>query len=125
VKRSTSGFSLVEVLVAIVILGVGIIALVGSSAMVTRMIGRGKVETRAAQAASRRLETLRLVAYSTTPRCTAGAFANGGPVTTNGVTESWTVAAVGAVRIVQVTVTYRTVRGPRTAAFQTRIECRP
>jgi prepilin-type N-terminal cleavage/methylation domain-containing protein len=125
VKRSTSGFTLVEVVVAIVILGIGVIALVGSSAMVTRMIGRGKVETRAAQAASLRFEALRLAAYSSTPNCTAGAFAAGGPVTTNGITESWTVAPLGAVRSVQVNVTYRTVRGSRTATFQTKIECRP
>jgi hypothetical protein len=104
-------------------MAVGIIALAGSSAMVTRMIGRGKVETRVAQAASYRLETLRLAAYSTSPRCTAGAFANGGPVTTNGLTESWTVPAAGKVRAVQVNVTYRTVRGARTANLQTRIEC--
>jgi prepilin-type N-terminal cleavage/methylation domain-containing protein len=123
VKRSASGFTIVEVLVAIVVLSIGLIALAGSSAMVTRMIGRGKVETRVAQAASRRIETLRLAAYSTSPRCTAGAFANGGPVTTNGLTESWTVPTTGKVRAVQVNVTYRTVRGPRTASLQTRIEC--
>jgi prepilin-type N-terminal cleavage/methylation domain-containing protein len=122
-KRSSSGFTLVEVLVAIVVLGVGIVALVGSSAMVTRMIGRGKVETRAAQVASRRLETLRLAAYSTSPRCTAAGFISGGPATTSGVTESWVVPAAGKVRSVQVNVTYRTVQGTRTASLQTRIEC--
>jgi prepilin-type N-terminal cleavage/methylation domain-containing protein len=123
VKRSTSGFTIVEVLVAIIVLSIGLIALVGSSAMVTRMIGRGKVETRVAQAASQRIEALRLAAYSTSPRCTAGAFANGGPITSNGLTESWTVPAAGKVRNVQVNITYRTVRGTRTANLQTRIEC--
>jgi prepilin-type N-terminal cleavage/methylation domain-containing protein len=123
VKRSASGFTIVEVLVAIVVLSIGLIALAGSSAIVTRMIGRGKVETRVAQAASRRIEALRLAAYSTSPRCTTGAFANGGPVTTNGLTESWTVPTTGKVRAVQVNVTYRTVRGTRTASLQTRIEC--
>jgi prepilin-type N-terminal cleavage/methylation domain-containing protein len=123
VKRSASGFTLVEVLVAIVVLGIGIVALVGSSAMVTRMIGRGKVETLAAQAASRRVEILRLAANSTTPRCTAAGFANGGPVTANGVTESWTVPGAGKVRSVQVNVTYRTVQGTRTSSLLTRIEC--
>jgi prepilin-type N-terminal cleavage/methylation domain-containing protein len=123
VKRSDSGFTLVEVLVAIVVMTIGLIALVGTSAMVTRMIARGKVETRVAQAASHRIETLRLAAYSTSPRCTAGAFANGGPVTSNGLTESWTVPVAGKVRNVQVQVTYRTVRGSRTASLQTRIEC--
>jgi prepilin-type N-terminal cleavage/methylation domain-containing protein len=122
-KQSSAGFSLVEVLVAIVVLGIGIVAMVGSSAMVTRMIGRGKVETRVAQVASRRLETLRLAAYSTSPRCTGAGFAGGGPVTTSNVTESWVVSAAGKVRSVQVNVTYRTVQGSRTASLQTRIEC--
>jgi prepilin-type N-terminal cleavage/methylation domain-containing protein len=122
-SRSDSGFTLVEVLVGMMILSVGVMALAGSLSMVTRMIGRGKVETQVAQAASRRVETLRLAAYSTVPRCTAGAFVTGGPVTTNGFTESWTVPTTGKVRSVQVNVTYRTVQGPRTASLQTRIEC--
>ena len=122
-KNSDSGFTLVEVLVAIVVLAVGVIALAGSTAMVTRMIGRGKVETRVAQRASRRLEALRLSAASTTPRCTTPTFASGGPVASDGLTESWIVPAAGKVRSVQVTVTYRTARGPRTATVQTRIEC--
>ena len=122
-SRSDSGFSVVEVLVAIVVLAVGVVALAGSSAMVTRMIGRGKVETQVAQAAARRVEALRLTAYSTTPRCTAGSFVGGGPVTSNGLTESWSVPPVGKVRNVQVNVTYRTARGPRTVTIQTRIEC--
>ena len=122
-KRSASGFTIVEVLVAIVVLSIGLIALVGSSAMVTRMIGRGKVETRVAQAASQRIEMLRLAAYSTSPRCTAPTFANGQSVTPNGLTEAWTVPVAGRVRNVRVTVTYRTVRGTRTDSLQTRIEC--
>jgi prepilin-type N-terminal cleavage/methylation domain-containing protein len=122
-KSSDSGFTLVEVLVAIVIMSVGVIALAGSSAMVTRMIGRGKVDTRVAQTASRRIETLRLLAASTTPRCTAGSFVSGGPVSANGLTETWTVPAAGKVRSIQVNVSYRTVRGPRTASLLTRIGC--
>jgi prepilin-type N-terminal cleavage/methylation domain-containing protein len=122
-KRSDSGFTLVEVLVAIVVMSVGVIALAGSTAMVTRMIGRGKVDTRVAQVASSRIETLRLSAASTTPHCTAGSFASGGPVSANGLTETWTVPAAGKVRTIQVNVSYRTVRGPRTASILTRIVC--
>lgn len=122
-KRSRSGLTLVEVLVAVVVLAIGIIALAGGSALVTRMIGRGKVETRAAQAAARRVEALRLAAFSTTPRCTAAAFASGGPVMDGGVSESWVVPPAGRVRWVRVTVTYLTVRGPRSASLETGIEC--
>lgn len=111
-KRSEAGFTLVEVLIAVIVLGVGITALVGSSAMVTRMIGRGQMSTRASQVGSQRLEQLRLLAYSTTPRCTAGQFANG--TTTNNplkVKEAWTITANGKLRALRVIVTYGAARG--------------
>ncbi len=81
----------IEVLVAVTILAVGVVALAGSSAAVTRMIGRGKIDTRAAQLASLRVEALRLIAYSTTPRCTdAGQRRSRRPPTTS--SSAWTVA---------------------------------
>lgn len=121
-KPTSRGFTLIEVLVAIVVLTIGIMALAGSSASVTRMIGRGKSETRAAQAATRRMEILRLAA-GVPPRCTDPAFASGGPVISTGMSESWQVPESGKIRHVRVTVTYLTVRGPRTAALETRVAC--
>lgn len=121
-KPTSRGFTLIEVLVAIVVLTIGIMALAGSSASVTRMIGRGKSETRAAQAATRRMEILRLAA-DVPPRCTDPAFASGGPVISAGMSESWQVPESGKIRHVRVTVTYLTVRGPRTAALETRVAC--
>jgi prepilin-type N-terminal cleavage/methylation domain-containing protein len=123
IKDSRAGLTLIEILLAIVVLGVGIVALAGGSSMVTRMIGRGKVETVAAQVASRRIEILRLAAAATSPRCTAPAFAGGGPDFHDGVSESWVVPSQGKLRMVRVTVTYLTVRGLRTAALETGIEC--
>ena len=122
-KHSRLGFTLTEVLVAVLVLGVGIIALVGTSAGVTRMIGRGKVETRAAQAASSRMETLRLAAYATSPRCSNPGFASGGPVLSGGMTELWVVPPTGKVRKVRVTVTYLTTRGAREAVLETALTC--
>jgi prepilin-type N-terminal cleavage/methylation domain-containing protein len=121
--RTNSGFTLVEVLIAVVVVGIGIVALAGASSLVTRMIGRGKVETRAAQIASRRMETLRLAAASSSPRCTAVGFSSGGPTLHEGVAESWVVPPVGRLRRVRVIVTYLTVRGPRTAELETGIRC--
>jgi prepilin-type N-terminal cleavage/methylation domain-containing protein len=126
VKRATGGFTLVEVLVAVVVLGIGIVALVGSSAMVTRMVGRGKMSTRAAQVASTRLDALRVLAYKTNPRCTDAQFTNGGPLAAVGmvgITESWTVANAGKVRTASATVSYRTKYGVHTETVETRIEC--
>jgi len=121
-RHARGGFTVIEVMVAIVVLTIGIIALAGSSSLITRMIGRGKVETRAAQAAARRMEVLRLAADSR-PRCSDSEFGSGGPVVSGGMTESWQVPGTGKVRQVRVTVTYLTVRGPRTAVLETRIVC--
>lgn len=122
-KHSRLGFTLTEVLVALLVLGVGILALVGTSGTVSRMIGLGKVETRAAQAASRRMETLRQAASATSPRCTDPRFASGGPVVSLGMTESWLVPPTGRVRRVRVTVTYLTTRGSREAMLETALTC--
>ncbi|HYF40128.1 MAG TPA: prepilin-type N-terminal cleavage/methylation domain-containing protein [Gemmatimonadales bacterium] len=118
-----AGLTLVEVLVALVVLGVGILALSGSSSMITRMVGRGKSETHAAIAASRRVELLRQAARSSTPPCAAAEFASGGPVIEDGLSQSWTVTPAGPVRRVRVTVSYPTVRGIRTAVLETAVAC--
>ena len=122
-RRSGLGFTLVEVLVAILVLSVGVIALAGTSAGVSRMIGRGRVETRAAQAASSRMEALRLAADATAPPCSDLRFASGGPVISGGMDESWLVPPTGKVRQLRVTVTYLTLRGPRAAVLETALTC--
>jgi prepilin-type N-terminal cleavage/methylation domain-containing protein len=121
VKHARSGFTIVEVLVAVMVLGVGVVALAGSAAVATRMIGRGKSDTRAAQLATQQAEVLRLTAYSTTPRCTN--LANGGPQTTDHVTLSWTVTVNGTGRTVQVSASYAAPGGTHTEVLTTYIEC--
>lgn len=122
-RHTRSGFTLVEVLVAITILTIGVVAMAGSAAAVTRMIGRGKIDTRAAQFATLKVDSLRVAAYATTPRCAA--LVNGGPVTTDNVTLSWGVLVNpnGTGRDVSVSASYRTVRGARAEVLTTYIEC--
>ena len=43
--RTRRGFTLIEVMLSVVLLTVGVMALVSSSAMTARMIGRGKSST--------------------------------------------------------------------------------
>jgi type II secretion system protein I len=122
-KRWHAGFTLIEVLLALVVLAIGILALTGSSSLVTRMIGRGKMETLAALAASTRIEALRATAAATVPRCTSPEFASGGPDIENGLSQSWTVSGSGQLRRVRVTVTYLTVKGRKSAVLETDIAC--
>lgn len=121
--KNTAGFTIVEVLVAVMVLSIGVIALMGSTAMTTRMIGQGRRTTMAMEVASRRLETLRAMANRTNPLCSAGSFASGGPVTTDGVTETWVVPAAGSSRAVHAIVTYMRAGGTYTDTLQTMIQC--
>ena len=121
--RSRSGFTLVEVLIAVTVLSVGIIALAGNAAMASRMIGRGKSDTQAAQLATLKVDSLRARAYATTPRCAA--LVNGASAPTDHVTLSWTVTVPGSGigRDVSVSASYQTPRGTHTEVLTTYIEC--
>ena len=104
-----SGFTLLEVLVALVILGVGILGLSANAALVARLIGDGSRLTLAATVATSRLEQIRALPC---------ASAMSGTATTRGIEERWTVAPIGAAARaleVEIAVTYR-VRATRHAA---------
>lgn len=117
------GFTIVEVLVAIIILTVGLLALAQGSGTVTTMIGRGKQDTQASLAAQQQLERLRQVANSTTPKCTS--LASGtqtGPAP--GTTTTWTVTTPNAdSREVRVVVRYRISRGSRSDTVRAILGC--
>jgi len=118
-----SGFTLVEVLVAIVILSIGLLALASASANVSRMAGYGKWATAASQVATRRLETIRQVAYSTTPACTSSALVGGGPLYANGMTESWRIVGTGNTRAVEIIVSYPRAQRVVTDSVSTILRC--
>jgi prepilin-type N-terminal cleavage/methylation domain-containing protein len=120
-RRDEAGFTLVEILVAVVVLGVGVIALLGSSSMVTRMIGEGKHVTLAVNYGERRLETLRRAASSSA--CAAG-IANGNRAWAgDGVSEAWTVSGAGKTRQVVERVTFATHGQVKTVTLRTSIPC--
>lgn len=122
--NNRSGFTLIEVMVAIVILTVGVLGLISTSALVTRMIGRGNMTTKATQLAQTRLEILRQQALSTTPSCSA--VSSGTATNASGISEAWTVttpAGTTNLRQFSVTVTYPISGGTRTATMTTQVRC--
>ena len=101
--RPTDGFTLLEVLVALVVLSVGILGLAANSALVSRLVGDGTRLTVAATLATARFEQLRALPC-------AGVAA--GTAVARGIEERWTVTPIGpsgAPRAleVQLSVTYR------------------
>src|SRR5437588_2857091 len=124
--KREQGFTLVEVIIAILVLTVGLLGLVTSAALVTRMIGRGQHSAVAAQYAQRRLEMLRITGCK--------AQASGTEVWTRGATPvasvswhftRWDLANQTAKHWqVVVRSTYQTALGKwRTDSTETELSC--
>jgi len=60
--KQEQGFTLIEVIIAVLVLTVGLLGLVSSAALVTRMIGRGHRSSVEVAFSQRRLEMLRSTA---------------------------------------------------------------
>ncbi|HEX2681591.1 MAG TPA: prepilin-type N-terminal cleavage/methylation domain-containing protein [Candidatus Dormibacteraeota bacterium] len=86
------GFTVIEVVVAVLILTIGILALVSSSALVTRMIARGGRTAAMASFASQRLEQLRVTACASQAAGTDTLWRGSTPIDIN----TWRFVAAGA-----------------------------
>jgi len=124
-RRSEQGFTIIEIMLAVIVLSVGVMALVGSSALATRMIGRGNVSSRVTQVANARAELLRAYAAQTSPGCTNGNVASGNAVT-KGITESWELKgnAGDFTRDVVMTFTYTVPGGTRSDVMVITLYCK-
>jgi prepilin-type N-terminal cleavage/methylation domain-containing protein len=122
--RSEQGFTLVEVMLAVIVLSVGVMALVGSSALATRMIGRGKTSSQVAQVASARAELLRAYAAQA-PGCT-NVNLQSSAATTAGIAEQWTLQgnAGDPTRDVRLIFTYQTAGGVRSDTSTITLYCK-
>ncbi|OLB15700.1 MAG: hypothetical protein AUH12_08030 [Gemmatimonadetes bacterium 13_2_20CM_69_8] len=78
--KREQGFTIVEVIIAIMVLTVGLLVLVNSSALVTRMIAQGQRSAIAATDAARILDSLRANACTSRNAGSAVAWRGGVPV---------------------------------------------
>lgn len=112
-----SGFTIVEVLVAIVIMAIGVLGLASTASNVSRLIGGGAQQTLAANIAMSRFEQL---------RSTSCADMAGGTATRRGMSEHWTVQSSGAFLYAATdTVTYTAAGGrkPSPLVFTSYVTC--
>jgi prepilin-type N-terminal cleavage/methylation domain-containing protein len=113
--KNRRGFSMPELMAAVMILAVGVLGLASTAAVMTRQVNGGAKQSTAAQVAESRLEMMRA-----TP---CGAL-SAGSASTRGVDEAWTVApgANNTVRA-RVTVIYTANRVPQTRTYVSGIAC--
>jgi len=111
------GFSLIEVIAAMIILTIGVMGLAASTTAITRLTSQGGLTGNSAAVAASRFDILRA-----TP---CGSIAASGSSTSLKFTEHWGVATAGNLRNVVDTVTYIASRRTRTSIFSTILSCAP
>ena len=110
-----AGFTIVELLVAMMVFGIGVLGLAATTATVTRLMGSASRNTLAATVAQSRIEKL---------RGTACASLAGGSEKVRGITSTWTVTAATRGVSITETVSYPNARGgTRTRVYNTMITC--
>src|SRR2546426_2047194 len=111
-KRKQSGFTIIEIIIAIMVLTVGLLALVTTAALVTRMIARGQRSAVASMFASQRAEQLRPAA------CIPAQRVNGSDTLWRGTNlvayNTWTFVDEGNLYYrIPVAPVYKTIRDPK------------
>lgn len=112
-----AGFTIAEVLVALVLFAVALLGVAGSSALAVRVTGSALRERRAVQRAADRVASL---------RAQGCASARSGTATDAvlALDERWTASpAAGGVTLIDEQVRWRTVRGTRTLLLRSAILC--
>ena len=111
-----AGFSMVEMIVAVLILSTGLLALAGTTGAVTDLMVEGTRATQAGAVAESRLETI---------QGTLCANIASGTAVTGAYTEAWTVTTVGTyTRRVKLVITFKSKEVNKTQTFTTYMRCR-
>ena len=111
------GFTIIEVLVAVLVLTVGVLSLVGTAGLVTRMVAQGHIDSEATALAAQRFEILRSEGCAN--------MAASGSTTDGPYTVGWRVLPVAndRARRVYLAISQPTMNGQRSRFFSTTIFC--
>jgi prepilin-type N-terminal cleavage/methylation domain-containing protein len=102
-----NGFTLIEVLVALVLFEFGMLALAAGTGVAARNLAQARSHTRARMLATARVEQLRIRACAT--------LESGTSTAPGGLAESWSVVAAGSRRDIHDSVTVALSRGQSTS----------
>ena len=114
-RQQRGGFTLIEMIIAIIVMSIGILGLAGTATYVATQMGGGGAQTVAASLATKVADSV------SARRCTSIV---GGTQTKRGVTVTWTVADSSRTKWLTEQVTYTPKRGPtKTFNYVTVIQC--
>jgi len=109
-----AGFTLVELLVALTIFSVGLLAMAGTASVIMQMLAGSEARNVAAGVAESRFEKI---------AGTACVNRTSGTVTTRNIIETWTRFPLARADDVTVVVTYLSGHRSRTETFRSYIPC--
>jgi len=119
--KNRQGFTIIEIIIAIIVLTVGVLGMVTTAALVTRMIARGQRSAEASAFAARRLERERVAACAAQNNGTETLRRGSTVVATN----VWTYTNLGNLNYrLKIVSTYRTTQDKsRSDSTETTISC--
>jgi len=112
--RPRRGFTVIEMIIAIIVMAIGVMGLAGTARYVAMQMGNGRSQTIAATFATKVADSL------SARRCSSIV---GGTQTKRGVTITWTVADSTKTKWVTESVQYKTKSGAKTVNYLTVIQC--
>lgn len=113
--RRPAGYTLIEVIVALLVFTVGALALAASSAMAARAMAANALRERGTRVAANRIAIVK-------SEC---GIAVSGSERVQQIESAWSVSRFDRSRVsVTETVSYESLRGPRTQTYRTTIWCR-
>ena len=120
-RRALAGFTLLEVLVAILVVTLGLLGFTGSLRAVASLSAEGKARGRAALQLTSRLSRLRSELLASAPVCLAPV--PGSAHSPAGIDESWIATLVDSLVEVRITVAIPRSTGSITDTLFTRMPC--
>lgn len=113
--RRTAGFTLIEVIVALLVFTVGVLALAASSALIAQAMATNALRERGGRIAASRIALIK-------SQC---GIAASGSEKVQQLASAWSVTRFDRARVtVTGSVSYTSSRGPRTQTYRTTLWCR-
>jgi prepilin-type N-terminal cleavage/methylation domain-containing protein len=120
-RRATAGFTLLEVLIALLLLSIGLLGFAGSLGPISSLAGQGKIQGRAAWVLASRISRLRSEVIAGAPGCVIPAA--GSAQHPSGLDESWESSLSTNIVELRMVTRLRLPRGIRAETLVTRIPC--
>jgi prepilin-type N-terminal cleavage/methylation domain-containing protein len=114
-RQSERGFTIIEMMIAVMVFSVGLLALAGTASIIMTTLTTSQSRSIATSVAESRFERI-----GATP-CASRVFS--GSAVTRGITETWSVERLARADDVTVSVSYLSQHQPRSEQFRTFLPC--